>query len=112
MSDLLQKIKLLIGKLKTGKISYERRAVKPMRDWRFILSVTFFILCILSIFAFYFYIKIDDGSFFTMTSDDAQNEIKINDVLLNKTVNDINARQTTNANIRNGSISIPSDPSI
>ena len=112
MKNYLQKIKLQLGKLKSPKISYDRGGVNPTRDWRILLSITFIILCLLVLVAFYFYRQVEQRSLFSVATDSDQSEIKINTTLLKKTVDDINARQMMNYNIRNGVVSVPSDPSI
>ncbi len=112
MSNLLQKIKSLFGKLKNKKVSYDRGGINPNRQWKIILSTTFIILCFLALIAFYFYSQIDKGNLFTVTSDSAQSEIKIDGSLLKKTVDDINARQAMNYNVRNDGVFIPNNPSL
>ena len=59
-----------------------------------LLTVTLIVLCIMAGISFYIYTQIDQGRFFTIVSDNITNKIKINTVLLNKTVDDINLRQT------------------
>ena len=112
MQELLHKIKLIIEKFKSTKIYYMRGGVNPTRDWRILLFISFVVLCILTILAFYFYIQIKRGKLFVAMNDIIENDIKIDNVLLKKTIEDINARQVTSDNIKMGRMAIPSDPSI
>ncbi|HEY4508812.1 MAG TPA: hypothetical protein VJC13_00835 [Candidatus Paceibacterota bacterium] len=112
MNDYLQKIKLLSAKLKIRKISYKRGGIKPLRDWGLILLSVFIVSCILVVSVVYFYIQIEHGTLFIVTSDGSESQIKINADLLRATVSDINTREKTNDAVKNGGLSIPSDPSI
>ena len=110
MSGLLQKIKTWYGKVRTKGQSYKISGIRPVRDWRIILFSTQIIILILVIVAFYFYTQINQGKFFVVKDNSTKDDIKINEVLLKKTVNDINLRKTSFEEIRNKGV--PSDPSL
>lgn len=112
MSQLLDKIKLLIEKFRTKKISYERGGIKPLRDWRVFLYIIFITLCILIVLAFYIYTKVENSTLFVVSKDNTESLKKINQTLLEKTIDDINIRQKAGADVRNGAVSAPVDPSI
>ncbi len=112
MKDYLQKIKSILDKLKARKISYNRGGINPSRDWRFILSSVSIILFVLAIFALYFYVQIDRGSFFYTNIVSTENDIKIDQKLLNKTIENMKIRQNRSDDLLNGQVSIPSDPSL
>ena len=111
MSDLIQKIKNLFNKAKTPKISYVRAGVRPLRDWRIMLSAVFICLFVTAAFAFYFYTQIDNGSLFSSPASDVVGGPKINPTLLKKIVDDSIARESSRLEIQN-SKPIPSDPSL
>ena len=112
MKDYLQKIKSIVGGLKKEKTSYERGGINPGRDWRILLSITFVILCILAILAVYFYIQIDRGRLFVVPEDSIEDKTKINMILLEKIVGEVKAREARSADIKEGRMAVPSDPSM
>ena len=111
MKDYLQKIKIWFNKLKAGRVSYDKGGLKPLRDWRIILITTSIIIFILAIFAFYFYIQIESGKLFVSTNEVSDTQLKINDSLLKKTVDELNTRESSTAQIKSGQITAP-DPSL
>ena len=110
MSGLLQKIKTWYAKIRIKRESYVVSGIKPIRDWRILLISTLVIVVVMAIFAFYFYVQIDKGKLFVVKVSKTQNDTKINEVLLKKTVNDINSRKASLNEIRNKNA--PEDPSI
>jgi hypothetical protein len=112
MKETFTKLNLWWSKLKIAEINYEKKGIRPLKDWQRILTVTFFLLVILVIFSFYFYVEVDKGKFFTIPlGGDTKNEVKINNSLLDKVVSDINQRKSDFSQIKQNPI-IPSDPSI
>ena len=111
MNISLEQIKNWYNKLLHKNESYKRGGVIPEHDWAVVLSISVAVLCILAVFAFYFYIQIEQGAFFVTPSDISENKIKVNADLLNKTVDDINARQAKMAYIENNKPDTK-DPSI
>ncbi len=111
MSDLLQKIKQWYESAKTKRLSYEKPGVNPAKDWRFFLSTTFIVGCVLAIVTAYFYMQIDKGRLFTVDSDGTETQVKINNFMLKKTVDEINSRETSMTRIKDGKVSLP-DPSL
>ena len=110
MSGLLQKIKTWYGKVRTKGQSYKISNIRPVHDWRMLLVSTLVIVVVMAVFAFYFYMQIDRKKFFVVKDNKTKDDIKINEVLLKKTVDDINSRRTLFEEIRNKGV--PSDPSL
>ena len=110
MKGLLQKIKDWYAKIRVKKESYKISGIKPVHDWRIILISTQIIIIILAIVAFYFFTQIEAGKFFVVKEKKTEKDIKIDDTLLKKTVDDINSRKTTFDEIKNGGV--PADPSL
>ena len=111
MSQLLQKIKALYGKMHVTHISYEKHGMNPRHDWNIILFASCLALLFETIFAFYFYTEINQGRLFIVTENNLDREIKINDNLLEKIVNEIKLRQKSLEAIRQNK-SVPPDPSL
>ncbi len=111
MTGLLQKLKNWRDKIKTTKMSYKVSGIRPVHDWRVLLITTQIILVLLAALAFYFYIQIDEGKLFLVPEGKTEKELKIDNVLLKKAVDDINLRETTLSGIKQ-SKDIPSDPSL
>jgi hypothetical protein len=111
MADLNQKIKDWYEKLKPTKASFDRSGISPKKDWRVMLVSTFLALVICAGISLYLYIQINSGALFFTLTDNTEIEVKIDKVLLEKTINDINIRKTTLGDVIQNK-SIPSDPSI
>jgi len=99
--------------IKPGKtiFSYERKGIRPNRDWNIILICAGLMLSALIFIAFYFYFQIEEGQIFMVNEKDSQREIKINAELFQKIVNDINTR-IENLEAINHPGKIPNDPSL
>lgn len=110
MLDLLNKIKLVLKKEKTSDFSYEKPTIKPIKDWVVILITAQVVIFILAVFAFYFYLKVDSGEFFTTINEPQDNEVKIDSELLKKTIENIEKREVDFNQARSGGI--PGDPAI
>jgi hypothetical protein len=93
MNDSFKKIKDWYQNLTTKKISFERTGIKPARDWNIIIFVSLFVLFICGGVAFYFYVKVENGTFFDVSTSEELKEVKINNSVLNKLITDINNRQ-------------------
>ena len=111
MNEQLQKIKSWFKKPTSSEFSYERRGMNPSKDWKKFLISTFVIVVILIGGALYFYMEISRGNLFTVSENPEENEVKINNVLLRKTIDDIHFREQTTAEVKENSQN-PSDPSI
>jgi hypothetical protein len=111
MTNLLKKAKELYAKVRTKRVSYERSGISPTRDWQMLLVFTTAMIFIIACVAYYFYREINQGLLFVVTENSSEKEVKIDSVLLKKTVDDIKTRQTLLRNIIQGR-SIPSDPSL
>ena len=94
-----------------SQVTYEKSGVKPAKDWNILLGVTCVMLCLLAILAFYFYTSVNDGSFFATFQDSVMNEVKINENLFNKTIDNINTREMLFNSIKQGR-QTPTDPSV
>lgn len=111
MSDLTQKIKDWYTKISPTKTSFERSGISPKRDWRILLVSTFAVVLVMAGISLYLYIQINNGTLFVTLTENTEIEVKIDKVLLEKTINDINVRKTTLGDVIQNK-SIPADPSI
>ena len=111
MKDYLQKIKSWYEAMKTKNVSYEKKSLQPVRDWKIMLTVTFIILCFLAVLSFYFYLKVDSGEMFAISKDRISKDTEINTTLLKKIVGEINSREDFINKLKGGGF-VPSDPSI
>jgi len=92
-------------------ISYKKSGVRPQRDWHIILIITFLLLLINGSVGYYIYVQINEGGFFTVDQPDTGNNVTFNAKLFEKTLSDINARQTQAQALKDHPIAIP-DPSL
>lgn len=111
MSELINKFKSWYESLRTSKVSFEKKGINPKKDWNRILIVTFVTVSLLAGLSFYFYVEVDNGTFFSVEGEEESAEIKINNVLLKKIVEDINNREKSLMEIKEGK-SVPANPSI
>jgi hypothetical protein len=111
MSKLFKKIKSLFGKAQKTESTYDKVGINPKKDWFLILLSVFFALVILVVLAVYFYLQINAGNLFKAKVGSSDNEVKINQVLLDKTISDTKRRDDFIKQIKNGE-AIPKDPSI
>ncbi len=111
MSDLLKKIKDWSSRLTSKKTSYVKSGIRPTHDWFVILITAQTIIVCMVIFAFYFYVKINNGELFSSIIESSPNEAQINNNLLNKTINDLNTRKENLEKIKAGGLA-PIDPSL
>ncbi len=111
MFSFLSKTKNLLSWFKEPGSSYERKRVRPSKDWgRIFVSSLIFVL-ILALVSTYFYIEIDAGRLFVSPEAKIVNETKINTALLKKIVGGIKNRENAFLLIEAG-VGIPPDPSI
>ena len=111
MSDIWDKTKKWLGKIKFREINYAKNGIKPVRDWYVIITAIFILTFVAAGMAYYFYIQIDQGQFFSSDSKPFTKTISIDSQLLGKTVDDINERaKTLSAFQQNGTV--PADPSL
>jgi len=100
MKNLFQKIKSFYLEKTKKEETYERRGIKPVKDWVAVLELNFIVFCLIVIFALYCYIQIRQDKLFIKAEDNSLEEVKINIGLLEKTVNDINSRRGLNDDAR------------
>lgn len=111
MGNLLQKIKGYFRKGEVKHVSYIREGIHPRHDWTMAFLGFILCLCIIASISAYFYIQIDGGKLFTKTVEDAAGGTNINSKLLQKTVDDIKARETRLNDLKENKIKTP-DPSL
>jgi hypothetical protein len=111
MKDLLQKIKPFYVKVVKKEETYGRHGIKPTRDWSVLLIINFVVFVMLVMFTFYFYIQIKNDKLFVANETNTLKEVTINTNLLNKTIDDIKAREEVTNNLKNNKVSSP-DPSL
>lgn len=97
--------------MSTTKVSFEKKGIKPSKDWNMVLFVYFVVLILLAGISSYFYMKVEDGTFFSVEEQEFKSGIKINGTMLKKVVDDINSREKSREDIKNG-ISVPSNPAL
>ncbi len=93
MSEIFNKIKNWYQNLTSAKISFERTGIKPTRDWNVVVFSAMLVLFISGGLAFYFYVKVENGTFFNEYVAEELKEVKINNSLLGKLITDINNRE-------------------
>ncbi len=111
MSEQINKIKAWYGEISEKKISFEKKGIKPRRDWSIILFAVFCLVLVLAGFSYYFYVAIDNGTFFTISEEDTLNEVKINNNLLLKISGDIKDREENLLEIKSGK-AVPANPAL
>ena len=111
MSELINKIKSVVSKSAGPKISFEKKGIRPKNDWSKILFGTIAVVTILAGMSVYFYMGVTRGTFFGAEKGEDLMEVKINNKLLKKIVEDINFREKNLIEIRNNK-SFPADPSL
>ena len=111
MEKYIQKIKLIGKKLFKGGLSYKKSGINPARDWNVLLIVTFIVFVAVSIISFDLYTKVEKGTLFSIIQKSEDSTVKINQKLLSKVVEKIDAKQAIFNEIqRNGRTVF--DPSI
>ena len=111
MSDIIQKIKTIYTQVRTPRISYTRKGIRPAHDWQILLIVTILGICATCALAGYFYMQINSGSLFSTPAGDQVGGVTINQTLLKKVVDDSVARESSRADLKNNK-PIPPDQSI
>jgi hypothetical protein len=111
MNDIIQKIKVWYQNISTKKISFERKGIRPKKHWMIIVFSTSFVTLVLIGISSYFYIKVENGTLFSVPEREEISEIKVNNILLDKIVNDFDKREKNLSEIRAGK-TIPPNPSL
>lgn len=111
MSELFKKIKSLFGKSQKTESTYDKGGINPKKDWFLILLSVFIALIILMFIAVYFYLQVNEGNLFKAKAGSSDNEVKINQTLLDKTISETKRRDEFISRIKSGE-NIPKDPSI
>lgn len=111
MKNILLKIKPIFLSFYSKKQVYERKFVRPGKDWRKIFVS--FLVCtfVLAGLSFYFYKQIDKGEFFNSKDVKDNKEVKINETLIEKISTDLSKRESLFETLKNGLLS-PEDPSL
>ncbi len=107
----MNKIKDWYKNLTTKKVSFERTGIKPTRDWNIVIFTSMITLFICGGMAFYFYIKVENGTFFSTYISEELQEVKINNNILNKLITDLNNRQRKLEEIQTAK-KAPANPSL
>jgi hypothetical protein len=111
MPELFKKIKSKFNRSQKTESTYDKGGINPKKDWFLILLSVFVALLILIAVAVYFYLQISAGNLFRAKAGSSDNEVKINQALLDKTISETKRREEFINQIKNGE-SIPRDPSI
>ena len=111
MQKLFQKIKVWYDKIKIAETSYGISHISPSRDWKILLITTIVLMCIITVSSFYFYIKLDNGEIFNVSSSKKDRELKIDEKSLKQAIDDINLREENFKEAKDNK-SVPPDPSI
>lgn len=107
MENLIKKIKSFYSSNK--KISYEKKGINPKKDWIGILSMVFVVLVLGGILTIYFYIQINNSSFFKEDYEESS-VTALNKEALDRFVKNVNDKKAVVQNIKDGRMTI-SDPS-
>ncbi len=109
MKELIEKIKSYLKGSSKKEISYEREGINPTHDWNVILILVFALLFVLAIASVYLYMQIQSGALFPASTDAKNTSVTINQDLLDKTIQKINADKTAFDSAKTkGSVSDPS----
>jgi len=111
MNVFLEKIKKYLGRFENKTPSYERKGIKPERDWGVILILGLIFLCLSGILARYIFVQIEKGNLFSSEVEKTDEKIIINQKLLEETVNRMDTKQINLDNVKKNRIAVP-DPSI
>ncbi len=111
MSETFNKIKLWYQNHSSSKITFERKGIKPTRDWSIVIFSSLIILLGLGSLAFYFYHQVENGTFFTAVVSEELTEVKINNKVLDRLIADINNREK-NLNEIETNKNFPPNPSL
>ena len=111
MSKLFQKIKSVFSGLKPTSLSYARRGMKPVHDWKIILIASQIAVLVVVVISVYFYVNISQGKLFSVKEDYSDIEININNNLLKKIVDDVDSRQSLIESVKENK-TYTSDPSL
>lgn len=111
MSNIFQKIKDVLKKIKTKSTSYAKSGVNPTKDWNVMVIITVAVFFVLGILGWYFFNQISDGKLFIIDLEKTQKEVKINSSILDSVVADIHKREEGRKKINAGLVPQP-DPSI
>ena len=111
MSDLKQKIKVWYEKIRAKTESYSRSGIRPIRDWHIVLTILFTLFVSVSVASLYLYTQIKESNLFIVEIDVTQTTVAIDNILLQKIVEEINERGVV-ANSLKQNRGIPADPSI
>ena len=111
MKNITEKIKSYFGNFLKDDTSYERGGINPERDWNIMLVFVFAVLIVFSIIAFYFYIRINNGNLFSVPESANSVSATINQDLMNKTIQKIEANKSAFDFVQQNKAST-TDPSI
>ncbi len=102
MSKFTEKIKIWYEKILSLSRIEKRHKLSPVRDWRIMLSTAFIILSLEIIFTFYLYEEIDKGKFFQVDETNSGQQVKLNDILLQKIAGQASERETQFNKLKQG----------
>ncbi len=111
MPEILKKIIKWFESIKIRKEVYTKGDISPKRDWYIILVTSFFLICLLAGFSYYFYTQVDGGRLFVSDKETTFKPLVIDDELLTKTVDEINNREKNLIEFNQNKV-IPANPSI
>lgn len=111
MKSYLLKIKSSILGKSSHENLYEKKSIRPGRDWKIILITSQLVVIILALISFYFYKKINNGEFFQAHNISSESQTQINVDLLRKVSGDLIEREEKFNQI-NGGVVVPTDPSL
>ncbi len=104
----IEKIKKWFERISKGRFSYDKIGIKPESDWRKIVIITTIVFCLEMILSCFIYFQIKDNRWFTFPENGTVNYASLNQNLLQKTVGQINAKNTIFSSQAGNNISDPS----
>ncbi len=93
MSKIFSKFHNVFGSKNPVVKLPKRDEIRPRKEWEWMLISFTIITLAFSVFAVYFYIKVDSGSFFSIKDSNKLNETRVNQDLFKKTLDEIKARE-------------------
>mgnify|MGYP003425607730 CR=1 FL=1 len=111
MNNALNKIKAWYQNLTTKSVSFEKKGIKPRRDWiKIVISISIITILLISV-SVYFYTKVSNGTLFNVPEKEEISEIEVNRKLLNKFVEDYDSREKALIELKEGR-SVPANPAL
>ncbi len=111
MKKSSEQFRVWLEKLKSAKHSYQKKGIRPTRDWNIMLVTSFVISLFVAIYAVFFYYQINNISIFQVERVEDQSATGINRPLLDAVVKDIDYRTMKFVELDSGNV-VKIDPGV